>query len=97
MPRVTLRPQAEIDILEIWTFIADDSVIAADRWIDELHDRLALWSSQPKMGTARDELGPGIRSLPTGRYVVFFEPLADGIDVIRVLHSSRDVDQIFGH
>lgn len=37
-------------------------------------------------------LSPGIRSLPFGRYVVFFEPLPDGIDVVRVLHSSQDID-----
>ena len=47
------------------------------------------------MGHARDELAPGIRSLSFGRYVVFFEPLADGIDVVRVLHGSRDIDITF--
>ena len=36
MPRVTRRPLAEADILEIWDYIADDSVAAADRWLDEL-------------------------------------------------------------
>ena len=32
MPRVTRRPPAEADILEIWDYIADDSVarVAAD-------------------------------------------------------------------
>ena len=36
-----------------------------------------------------------IRSLAFGRYVVFFEPLPDGIDVVRVLHGSRDIDAMF--
>ena len=47
------------------------------------------------MGRARDELSPGIRSMPFGRYVIFYAPLADGIDIIRVLHSSRDIDAVF--
>lgn len=34
--------------------------------------------------------------MPFGRYVIFYEPLDDGIDVVRVLHSARDVDAQFG-
>jgi toxin ParE1/3/4 len=34
--------------------------------------------------------------MPFGRYVVFFAPVVDGIDVVRVLHGSRDMDQEFG-
>ena len=95
MSRVTRRPQAEADILEIWDYIADDSVVDADRWADRLDEKFSLWATQPMMGRGRDELAPGIRSLVFGRYVVFFEPLPDGIDVVRVLHGSRDIDASF--
>ena len=95
MARVTHRPQAEDDILEIWNYIAEDSVVEADLWIDRLDEKFALWATQPMMGRARDELAPGIRSLAFGRYVVFFEPLPNGIDVVRVLHGSRDIDANF--
>lgn len=95
MSRVTRRPHAEVDILEIWGYIAEDSVAAADRWVDKLDEKFALWATQPMMGRARDELSPGIRSLAFGRYVVFFQPVPDGIDVVRVLHGSRDIDASF--
>ena len=95
MARVTRRPEAEADILETWDFIADDSVSEADRWIDRLDEKLALWATQPLIGRSREELAPNLRSMPFGRYVVFFVPLVDGIDVVRVLQGSRDVDQEF--
>ena len=76
-------------------YIAEDSVVEADRWLDRLDEKFSLWASQPMMGRGRDELAPGIRSLVFGRYVVFFEPLRDGIDVVRVLHGSRDIDASF--
>jgi len=95
MARVTRRPQAEIDVLEIWAYIAEDSVAEADRWVDRLDQSLALWATQPKMGRERPELTAGLRSLPFGRYVVFFEPLADGIDVVRVMHGSQDIEERF--
>ena len=95
MARVTRRPQAEVDILEIWEYIAADSVEQADRWIDKLDRSLQLWATQPMMGRARDELAAGIRSLAFGRYVVFFAPLPEGIDIVRVLHGARDIDHTF--
>ncbi len=95
LPRVTRRPLAEADILEIWDYIADDSLAAADRWVDRLDEQFRLLAAQPMMGRVRDELVPGVRSFPFGRYVVFYVPLDDGIDVVRVLHSARDIDAVF--
>ena len=95
MPRVTRRPLAEADIFEIWDYIADDSLAAADRWVDRLDVQFRLLAAQPMMGRARDELAPGVRSFPFGRYVVFYLPLDDGIDVVRVLHGARDIDAVF--
>ena len=95
MSRVTRRPQAEADILEIWDFIAEDSVAEADLWVDRLDAKFELWATQPMMGRPRDELAQGLRSLTFGRYVVFFESMLDGIDVVRVLHGSRDLEAGF--
>ena len=95
MSQVTRRPQAEADILEIWDFIAEDSVAEADLWVDRLDAKFELWATQPMMRRPRDELAHGLRSLTFGRYVVFFEPMLEGIDVIRVLHGSRDLEAGF--
>jgi len=96
MPRILRRPLAAADIAEIWDYIAEDSLAKADAWVDRLDQTLRRLATQPKMGRARDELSPNLRSLPFGRYVIFYEPLADGIDVVRVLHAARDVDAQFG-
>ncbi len=95
MARVTRRPDAESDVIEIEIYIAEDSVAEADRWVDRLDERLRLWATQPALGRPREELAPSLRSMPFGRYVVFFAATQDGIDIVRVLHSSRDVDANF--
>jgi len=94
--RVTRRPLAEADIFEIWDYIADDSMEAADRWVDQLDEKFQLIATQPMMGRAREELAPGLRSFPFRRYVIFYMPIGNGIDVVRVLHGARDVDAVFG-
>jgi toxin ParE1/3/4 len=95
MAHVLRRPQAAEDIAEIWDYIAEDNLDAADRWVDRLDEQFHLLATQPLIGRARDELAPGIRSFPFGRYVIFYAPLDDGIDVVRVLHSARDIDAQF--
>ena len=93
---VKLRPQAAEDIAEVWEHIAEDNLAAADRWVDQLGEQFRLLATQPLMGRARNELSPRLRSFPFGRYVIFYEPLDDGLDVVRLLHSARDVDPTFG-
>lgn len=48
------------------------------------------------MGRARDELLAGLRSFPFGRYLIFELAVEDGVDLVRVLHSGRDLDLAFG-
>lgn len=76
--------------------IAEDSPEQSDARVDRLDAKLRVLATQPTMGRAREELAPGLCSLPFGRYVIFYLPLPDGIDVVRVLHSARDIDALFG-
>ncbi|MCE2907515.1 MAG: type II toxin-antitoxin system RelE/ParE family toxin [Betaproteobacteria bacterium] len=96
MARVTRRPLAAADILDIWDHIAEDSLDQADRWVEQLDEKFSILATQPLMGRARGELAADLRSFPFGRYVIFYTPVYDGIDVVRVLHSARDVDAAFG-
>jgi toxin ParE1/3/4 len=96
MAVVTRRPLAALDILDAWDHIAEDSIAAADRWVDQLDAALNRLATQPMMGRARPELAPHLRSLPFRRYVIFYMPLGEGVDVVRVLHSARDIEALFG-
>ena len=69
MARVLKRPLARVDLAEIWSYIADDSDAAADRFLDALEVKFALLATQPRMGRQRDVM-PDLRSFPAGRYVV---------------------------
>jgi toxin ParE1/3/4 len=49
----------------------------------------------PNMGTARDDLIKGLRSHAVGNYLIFYFPLEDGADIVRVLRGSRDIEKLF--
>ena len=83
------RPRAELDLLEIWDYIADDNLNRADEFLDRIEGTLQTLARNPGMGKNREELLPELQSFPIGSYVVFYQAIANGIDVIRVLHGSR--------
>jgi toxin ParE1/3/4 len=81
-------------LAEIWEYIGANNPDAADRLLDNINDKVKLIAESPYIGREREELAPGIRSFPAGRYLIFYRPIADGIEIVRVLHGSRDVDTI---
>ena len=64
MVTVVVRPKARIDLAEIWDFIACESDIQADTFIDRMTDKLRLLARQPELGRKRDDLMPSLRSFP---------------------------------
>jgi len=38
---------------------------------------------------------PGLRSFPFKDYLIFYFPLTNGIEVVRVLYGRRDIERIF--
>jgi len=95
MARVVVRPQADDDLFEIAAYIARDNPAPAERLIDALESKFKLLATSPKLGRLRTELAPGLRSLPFRNYVIFYQPLEDGIEVVRVLHGKRDLKPLF--
>jgi toxin ParE1/3/4 len=95
MPTLIVSPLAEEDLEEIWSFVAERDVEAADRLVDEITGRFDHLLTYPEAGRARHELLVNLRSLPVKRYVIFYQPTDDGIEIFRVLHGSRDVQGEF--
>ena len=95
MPTVLKRSQALSDLFLIGERISLDDPAAADRILDRLEERFQLMATQPLMGRERPELIPKLRSFVSDHYVIFYFPLEDGIDILRVLDGRQDVQQEF--
>ena len=95
MNRYRLSPLAELDLEEIWLYVAQDrGVASADRLIDEIARRLWLLATHPDAGRARDDIAPGLRSFPVKSYVLYYRTSDQGVLVARVLHGKRDQEAV---
>lgn len=92
MSRVQRHPRAAEDLLDLWSYIAQDDMDAADRMLDRIEAKLHLVAQHPLMGRGRPELAEGLRSVTLGNSVLFYRPIPDGIALVRVLSRYRDLD-----
>lgn len=95
MSQYRISDAAKNDLSDIWSYIAKNSAAAADRVTASLVEMFSTLAAFPAMGRLRDELGSALRSFVVGSYLIFYQPEEDGIEVVRVLHGSRDIDSIF--
>ncbi len=95
MPRILKRPEAESDLDEIWWYIAQDNPQNADKFLDHIHKKIMDLAAFPKMGMNRNDLMDGLRCHPVGNYLIFYFPLTDGVDIVRVLHGRMEVERHF--
>jgi len=90
---VSLRfsPAAERDLEEIADYIAQDNTTRAISFIIDLRQIAAGIQDNPLAWPERDDLLPGLRMRPFGRYLIFYQPAADDVRIERILHASRDI------
>lgn len=91
MPRILRTRESRLDYDEIWDYIAPRDIAATDRLIDQIDATLNVIASAPNMGRKVEELAPNLRSFPIGNHLIFYRPIEDGIQLIRVVHGARDI------
>lgn len=93
MSRIERRPKARFDLLAIYNYIADNSGdVRAERYLRRINDAVSYLAQQPMMGRARPEVEEGIRSFPCEEHVIFYVPIEDGVDLVRVIHAAMDLE-----
>ena len=97
MAQVLIRTLAQEDLLSIWSFLAFDSVERADLFLTQLDEKFNLLAENPMLGRERKELSfSGLRSFPVRHYVIFYTPIPEGIEIIRILHGKQDIEKLLG-
>jgi toxin ParE1/3/4 len=81
---------AKADLIDVWLFIAEDNVAAADAYIERLQHACVLIAANPLMGISRPDIAEGISSFAVDNHVIYYELDHAGISVLRVWHAARD-------
>lgn len=91
MTDLIISPEAEQDLVDIWVYIAEDSPVNADNYIDKLIEKAEVLANNSLIGVERNELAKGLRCFPVDHYILYYFPLDNTVELVRVLHASRDI------
>lgn len=95
MKIAVLSPDAQADLLSIWTYIARDSPTSADRFVARLRKKCDELAVLPRRGRLREDLLAGLRCLAYSDYLIFYRITDVGIDVVRIISGFKDIKSEF--
>lgn len=97
MPVIYKQALAEQDLVDIWLYSWNEwGQAQADAYLDDLEHTLWLLAEQPSLGRERTEFNPAVRIHYHAQHLLVYQPLMNGIRLIRVLHKSVDIDTQLG-
>jgi plasmid stabilization system protein ParE len=92
MSGYVLGRDAEQDLDDLWEYIAQDSLDAADRLIAQFFDAFELLSRNPGIGHMREDLTKfPVRFWPVGNYLIIYRAPKRVVEIVAVVHGKRDV------
>jgi toxin ParE1/3/4 len=102
MSQIVRRQAARQDLADIFYHdIREGSPATARRFRVQAEAAFQRLASMPNLGARYDHEHPalaGLRFLPLPsrfkKFVVFYRPVADGIEIVRVLHGARDIESV---
>jgi len=97
MPRrskVKYAPAAVDDMDEIFSYISQDNLSAAEALLEKLHAEISHLEEFPNMGSVLSEeeftlVNSRYRFIVVHPYLVFYRIVKNGVVIHRILHSRR--------
>jgi toxin ParE1/3/4 len=93
--KVIYSPEAELDIDDIWLYIAADNQLKATELINTIKKTCIFLAENPEAGTEREYLKQGLRHFSIKNRAIYYKIKNNDIEIVRILHGSRDVKKHF--
>ena len=96
MAEYRLSSRADDDLDEIADYTIEQfGIEQARRYRDKLEACFQNLAENPKLGPNAEMLALGLRRYEYQSHVVFYEPLTNGVRIVRVLHERMDITRHF--
>jgi plasmid stabilization system protein ParE len=87
-----LSEEADLDLDDIWEYIAQDNIDAADRWIGKLFDAFEAVGRTPGIGHNRNDLTDHpVLFFPVGAYLIIYRAIRPTVEIVAVIQGARDI------
>ena len=100
MGEIRKHPQVIQDLIEIATYIAKDNLDHSDRFLQAAEETFKQLRKMPQIGKQSYFSNNRLQNIRQfaikdfRKYLIFYQTTATGIEIIRVLHGSREIEDI---
>ncbi|KZL50669.1 type II toxin-antitoxin system RelE/ParE family toxin [Nodularia spumigena CS-591/12] len=94
------RPQVIRDLIDLATYIAEDSLDVSDRFLIAAEATFKQLSKTPAMGKHCQFSHPNLADIRQQsikgfrKYLIFYRLTESEVDILRVIHGARDIEGI---
>ena len=99
MSSIRRRAGVDDDIYELAVYLLDQSGDVAWRFVDAVETTLKDLAGRPGVGSPKHYDHPALAGLRSWwvsgfpNHLIYYFPLAEGIDVIAIMHGARDLER----
>ncbi|MGB0562694.1 MAG: type II toxin-antitoxin system RelE/ParE family toxin [Spirulinaceae cyanobacterium] len=97
MRQFILAQQASRDLSEISDYFLSQSVDAGERFVEKFGQKCQYLARFPYLGKSYAHIDPDLRGTPIMGYIIFYQIVDEGIEILRVVSGYRDFAQVFGN
>jgi toxin ParE1/3/4 len=98
--RILKRDSAKLAIIEIADFLSHDNILVAAGFIEAVQRTLEFLAGMPEVAAKWETDQPRLKDVRVwhvdgfSNHLIFYRPIADGIELIYVCHASRNLDKL---
>jgi toxin ParE1/3/4 len=94
---VYFRPEAIADLQDIYRVIfrISQSHVTATRFVERIMARAQRIGDAPRGGRPRDDLSPGLRTVPFEKTAVIAYRITDAVEIANVFYGARDYESLY--
>jgi toxin ParE1/3/4 len=96
MMRYRVSKDAERDLDETFLYWAKRAGLkVADRLMDSITERFWLLGEHPAAGRSAEDIAPGVRCFPAGKYLIYYRPARRTTDILHIFRGAQDQKRAF--
>ncbi|CAN1209895.1 type II toxin-antitoxin system RelE/ParE family toxin [Tumidithrix helvetica PCC 7403] len=93
--KLVITLDASRDLSEISDYFLEQSIDAGDRFVEGFGKKCQHLAQFPYLGRSYDPLASGLRGISLMDYIIFYQIVEGGIEILRVVSGYRDLQFVF--
>ncbi|ODT98530.1 MAG: hypothetical protein ABS79_05725 [Planctomycetes bacterium SCN 63-9] len=95
MATVNRSARAQQDLEAILDYLDAQNPETVDRFALKFDQMCNLYAAHPHIGASAEAYATNLRHFTVWNYAIFYRPIPEGIEIIRIIHGARDLPNLF--